>query len=579
MSLDETTSANPSADLSRAGPRRRFVERYRRLPAWAGPVAVIVLAVLVANAAYVLRLTNSDPIGWTTSIAHSVCRGSCGRSSIDPNVGAITQALGHRAAVDLLHGHFPWWNSFEGLGQPLAGEMQAAALFPFTLLLGASAGLLWMHIILEVLAGVCTYLLLRRLQVPLLFATVGGVLFALNGTFAWLANTVVNPIAFLPMLLLGIEMIFDRASDHQRRGWHVAAIALALSLYSGFPEGAYFDALFCAGWALVRLAYLPRDQRLRIVRRLGLAGLVGVALALPALVPFADFLKVAFVGGHTSTLEGNSHLPAMTIPMFFDPYVYGAIFDNAKAATAWDVIGGYLTVSVSALALVGLVGARLRALRIFLALWIVAGLGGAFNVLHSRVIWNLLPFVNTSAFARYIITSCELALIVLAIFGLVDVVESPRAKRYLSVGALVMLVVLLACARAARPYNEGVVHLGKLHVLLIALAIIPFLSLALLLVLSLLSRFKWVPLLIGLVVAGESLVFFMVPTIAAPKSVTVDTAPISYLAQHQGEERYLDMKVLYPNWGSEFGLNSLSAIDLPFPTSSRTSFRNLSIRG
>jgi hypothetical protein len=553
-----TTSDEPA--------RRRFVEWYARLPQWTGPVAVIIFAVLVANAVYVLGLTNSDPISWTTSIAHSVCRLSCGRTSIDPNVGAITQAIGHRAALDLLHGHLPWWNSFEGLGQPLAGEMQAAGLFPFTLLLALPAGLVWMHIIFEVIAGICTYLLLRRLRVPIAFATVGGALFALNGTFAWLSNTVVNPLAFLPMLLLGIEVIFDRASEVRERGWHLAAIALALSLYSGFPEGAYFDALFCAVWALVRLVYLPRDQRLRILRRLGLAGVVGVALAVPALVPFADFLKVAFVGGHTSAVEGTSSLPAMTMPMFFDPYVYGTIFDNAKAGAAWDVIGGYFTISVSVLALVGLIGRRLRALRIFLGVWIVAGMGGAYDVLHSRVIWNLLPFINTSAFSRYIISSCELALVVLAVLGLTDITEHRRATRAYGIAALFMLVVLVTCTLSARPYNHDVPHDEKVHLFLIALGVVPFVSLALLLVLSRLTRFKWAPVVIALVVVGESLVFFMVPTIAAPTTLTIDYAPINYLRAHQGEERYLDLQVLFPNWGSQFGLNSLSAIDLPFPT-------------
>jgi len=563
VSLEASSATAPETTAT----WRRLIAWNRRLPPWAGPVALIILAVLIANAVYVLGLANSDPISWTSAISHHVCRVSCGHTSIDPNVGAITQALGYRAAVDLLHGHLPWWNYLEGLGQPLAGEMQSAALFPFSLLLALPAGLVWMHILLEVIAGVCTYLLLRRLSVPIAFATVGGVLFALNGTFAWLANTVVNPLAFLPMLLLGIEVILDRASQPRKPSWHLAAIALALSLYSGFPEGAYFDALFCAGWALVRLFSLPRELRLRVLRRLGLAGLVGVALALPTLVPFADFLRVAFVGGHTAALDGYSDLPSMTIPMFFDPYVYGTIFDNAKASPAWDVIGGYLTVSVSVLALVGLVGKRLRGLRVFLALWIVAGLGGALDALHSRAIWNLLPFISSSAFARYIISSCELALIVLAVLGLVDFAESRRAKRQFGYATLFMLLVLVVCTLAARQYNVDVAHHGKVRILLFALSLIPFLALALYLVLSRLTRWRWTPLLVSLVVVGESLVLFMVPTISAPKSITIDYAPINYLRAHQGEERYLDLRVLFPNWGSQFGLNSLSAIDLPFPQS------------
>ena len=41
--------------------------------------------------------------------------------------------------------------------------------------------------------------------------------------------------------------------------------------------------------------------------------------------------------------------------------------------------------------------------------------------------------------------------------------------------------------------------------------------------------------------------------------------PITYLRNHEGQDRFLDFAVITPNWGSEFGLNELNAIDLPFP--------------
>jgi len=546
---------------------QRVTTFFQRFSPSTQAVSLIVLAVLVANAAYLLGLTNNDPITWTAGISHSLCHLSCGRSSIDPNVGALTQTLGHLAAVDLLHGHLPWWNSLEGLGTPLAGELQSAALFPFTLLLAAPAGLVVMHVLLEIIAGVSTYFLLRRLSVPMWFAAVGGTLFALDGTFAWLANTVVNPLAFLPMLLLGIEIILERASDSTRRGWYVAAVALALSLYSGFPEGAYFDAIFCGIWAIVRLFSLAPEIRARALRRLALAAGVGLVVALPTLVPFADFLKVAFVGGHTSALEGTAHLPAMAMPMLFNPYIYGTIFDNAKAAGAWDVIGGYFTVSVATLALIGLLGARLRVLRVTLAIWIVLGMAGSFNLLHTRVVWNIIPFVSNSAFSRYVITSCDMALIVLAVLGLVEISERRRSSRYFTGAAIVMTLVLVWGALAAETYNRGVPHHEKVRIFLLALSIIPFVVILALLVLSRLTTFAWSTALIAVVVVGESLVMFMVPTLQAPKQITIDYAPITFLQQHQGEERFLDFGVLSPNWGSQFGLNELSAIDLPFPTS------------
>ena len=250
---------------------------YRRLPPSLVPILLIILAVFLGNFIFLSGLEIDNPITWTAGISHFLCHVTCGRPMIDPNVGYITQALGHRSAVDLLHGHLPWWNYYEGLGQPLAGEMQAASLFPLTLLFALSSGLLWFHICLEVIAGVSTYFLARRLSIPVVFATAAGMLFALNGTFAWLGNAVLNPIAFLPMLLLGIEMIYDGARTRTNKGWYVAALAIALSLYAGFPEVAYLDGIFCVGWAVVRFFSLERDVRLLAAKRVGLAGLVGGA--------------------------------------------------------------------------------------------------------------------------------------------------------------------------------------------------------------------------------------------------------------------------------------------------------------
>jgi hypothetical protein len=311
------------------------VASYRRLPSATAPIVLIILAVFLGNFIFLSGLEIDNPITWTAGISHFLCHVTCGRPMIDPNVGYITQAMGHRSALDLLHGHLPWWNYFEGLGQPLAGEMQAASLFPLTLLFALSSGLLWFHICLEVIAGVSTYFLARRLSIPIVFATCAGMLFALNGTFAWLGNAVLNPVAFLPMLLLGIEMIYDGARTRSNKGWYVAAIALALSLYAGFPEVAYLDGLFCAGWAIVRFFSLPKDVRSLAAKRVGLAALVGGLLSLPGLIPFYDFLKVANVGSHNSAGQAIESLPVHALPMFFDPYVYGTIFSNPNVGTIW----------------------------------------------------------------------------------------------------------------------------------------------------------------------------------------------------------------------------------------------------
>jgi hypothetical protein len=522
---------------------------------------LIALAVLAGNVIYVTGLADNSPISWTSNIAHLVCRLSCGPNAIDPNVGFITQPLGHLSAMDLLHGHLPWWNYFEGLGQPLAGEMQAASLFPLTLLFGLPSGLLWFHVSLEMTAGASTYLLAKRLPVPFAVAVGGAVLFALNGTFAWIGNAVLNPVAFLPMLVLGIEVIFDSARVGARKGWYLAAIALALSIYAGFPEVALLDGLFCLGWASVRLFSLPKALRRIAALRVGLAGLVGTLISLPILVPFDDFLKVAFIGQHQADQFAQVNITTHALATLLDPYVAGTIIAGPSALNS---VAGYFTASVTALGLLGMFGTRLRALRIFLGAWTVAGLLGALDTLHLRAVWNLIPFMDKVDFSRYIWPSCELSLIVLAVLGITDLANNRRSKPVLAGTLLATLGLLAWGAVAVRPL-AGVAADSPVHRLLVELNWIPFLAVAALLIVTWLPNAKVTSILVVSILVGESLLMFVAPTLRSPTQITVDQAPIAYLQEHEGQERYVSLGVLYPNWGSQYGLNALNAIDLPFP--------------
>ena len=168
----------------------RFASVHLRAILW------IVLAVVVANGAFIFLGYESSPLWWTSGIATHQCAWYCGLPSIDPNVGFITQPFGHLAALDLLHGHLPWWNYFEGMGQPLAGEMQSAALLPLVLLFVFPAGLLLFHLSLQLIAGVSTYFL---------------------GRFYGAAGIITGWAILVPLLYLGWgTWIFTR----KRREWH-----------------------------------------------------------------------------------------------------------------------------------------------------------------------------------------------------------------------------------------------------------------------------------------------------------------------------------------------------------------------
>ncbi|HEY5120272.1 MAG TPA: hypothetical protein VII84_01730, partial [Acidimicrobiales bacterium] len=539
-------------------------ERLARLNPTVYAIAVIALAVMVGNALAWTGLVNLSPTTYTTDLTTSVCHLTCGRAWIDPNVGSITQPGGHLAAMDLLHLHVPWWNPFEGLGTPLAGEMQSTALFPLILWLALPGGLVWFHISLELVAGIATYFLARRLGASTIIASVGGALFALSGTYAWIGNAVLNPVALLPMLVLGVEMIIANAPRRRQYGWYVAALALALSLYAGFPEVAYLDALFAGAWAVVRLRSVDRGTRVRTLRRLVYAALAGIALALPIIVPFRDYLNEGYVGDHTSLGE-LLHMSPRVLPMFFDPYLYGTIFSNPSAGPYWAAVGGYFGASVTALALAGLFGRRHRPLRIFLLAWIAVGFAGSVNVFGLRRAWNLIPLVNDAGFWRYIPASIELAAIVLAVLGLTDAAQSAHARWRVAGAAGVTAVMLVIFAATASSVNRGVVLSGQLRLYHAALDAIPFVSLALLVAAMLLLRGRWRAGFVAAVVVGESVLLFAAPMAVAPSSLTFNLAPVRFLQANLGQYRYMDVAVLYPNWGSEYGISSLAANDLPLP--------------
>jgi hypothetical protein len=171
------------------------------------------------NAPSLLAFSSSNPLDYRSGLASRVTPGPLpGERAIDPNDGYVSQALGHRAALDWVHLRVPWWNPYEGTGTPLAGGMQSGAFFPPTLLALLPNGPLYEHVLLEILAGFCTYLLLRRLALGRWASAAAGAAFALNGTFAWFAHAPVNPVPFLPALLLGVELALSAAATGRRGG-------------------------------------------------------------------------------------------------------------------------------------------------------------------------------------------------------------------------------------------------------------------------------------------------------------------------------------------------------------------------
>jgi hypothetical protein len=539
-----------------------------------------VLVVILANGLSLLHVVNPNPINQVSGLGTNAEASALpGGDSIDPNIGFTAQALGHLAAVDWIHGHVPWWDPYEGVGSPLAGEMQSAAFFPPVLFNLMPNGQVFFRMSLEILAGIGAYLLLRRFVRSNPAAFVGGAAFALNGAFSWLFHAAGNPIAFLPFIILGYEHAREGAIDHRRRGWVLLAVALSLSVYAGFPETTFIDCLFAALWMVVRSVGLPRGPLVALAKTLGLGFVVALLLSAPIIVAFVDYLPHANVGPHAHAFARSSLNATTALPTQIMPYLFGPIFGftNATAtglASFWSSVGGYLGISVSVLAMMGLVGRTHRGLRIAMAAWVVLGLARMVGVNIVIDILNLVPGVSNTAFSRYAVGSWTLALLVLATLGLDDLFRRSLSFRTILLLGVVSVALCLWGWHVATPvFNalHGEMHSGLWAVASFWWAIFVIVGLVGLALLP--NVVRGVPLAgvrrtgIACLVLFDVGAMFVVPQLSAPRSESIDVRPAQYLARHLGQERFFTLGPLAPNYGSYFGLASAAVNDVPIPKS------------
>ena len=487
-------------------------------------------------------------------------------------------AMGHLAAMDWLHGHIPWWNPYEGLGSPLAGEMQAAAFFPLVLLLQGSLGFVVFHIALELIAGYATYFLLRRLDLGRAVSTAGGVAFGLCGTLAWFEHAAANPVAFLPLALLGVERARAASLEKRTNGWRLLAVALALSIVSGFPEVAYLDGLLVAVWAAVRLLSLPARRQIMLAK-LAVGGAVGLLLSAPALVAFVDYLPHGNVGNHGGAFA-NGSLVIQNLGQTVLPYSFGPIFGlkaggNSQLLTlVWGNAGGYLDATLIVCALIGLLGRRLRSLRVALTVWIFLAMSKTFGIAPISHLLNHFPGIHSTAFYRYSQSSWEFAVVVLAALGVDDIARRRvRAGVIVGAGALTLGAIAWA-AWLAWPVLASASGSGHRHAFAVASVVLAVVGVAVVVTGGLLARSRGSTgssrtrtgiLLIAAALAVEAAVLFAVPLLSAPRPVKSDTALVQYLQDHIGLGRFATLGPLQPNFGSLYDLAEINMNDLPVP--------------
>lgn len=486
-------------------------------------------------------------------------------TTIDPNAGFTTEALGRQAISQIFHGDVPWWNHYEGVGFPLAGEVQSAALFPFILLMALPCGFILFQVVLQVIAGLATFQLIKKyLDCSLLAAFIAGILFEFNGTFSWLRNAAYNPIAFLPVVLLGIETLRAAVLANTSLKWGSVWVILGISgsLYAGFPEVAYLDGLLCLAWCIVRGACLQRECRISFFWGVVRAGIIALAISAPFLIAMCDFFSESYVGpNHDGSLEDNlSILPKYLVALVV-PYVMGSIFRYSEFSSFWGPVGGYLGIIPCLLAYLGGFGAAYRHLKRFLLGWLIVCLAAAYGFPYLigflRVV---VPGIKYVAFYRYILPSCEMAVAVMAAFGLMNLSSMTFVKKHIRI-VLIIPVLFVGISMIILFWD---VDYSKNYFSFVSL----FLFLALL---ALFFVFiSWLKgnkrcIAISSICIFEAIVLFTLPVLGHYTKNILDMQGVSYLQKHIGNGRFFSFGPISPNYGSFYNIASINHNDLPVP--------------
>ncbi|MGH9584349.1 MAG: hypothetical protein ACRD4O_15605 [Bryobacteraceae bacterium] len=514
---------------------------------------------------------SANPVLWVSGLLSSRQPGIvAGYPWIDPNAGFTVHALGGFSAQQWLHGHIPWWDPYVGAGAPLAAEMQPASFFlPFVLLLHFASGVLLLKIVLQMIAGVATFLLLRQLSLGRLAAFAGAAIYGLNGTFAWFFDSPIMPIAFLPLLLLGVERAFASAGGKRRGGWILIAVALAYSIYAGFPEAAYLDGLLALAWSIYRFSVSPRDARWAFAWKVAIGGVVGLLIAAPIVIPFLEYQSLSAIRHN-----GWSHvgLPRISLAGFLMPYVFGPLhaFESADqsglVAQNFGNTGGYFSLTVLLLCVTALFsGRRLRGLRILLGIWIAVFAARTLHLTLAEDLLKFIPPLDYVAVFHYSEPSWELCGAVLAAFALDDWRQGAKRQRWsVLIGAAVAFVIaVIALGISSDVITQlfsHAVHYSRWFwgSALWAAAVTGAIAI---LLLRRPGR-RSARALVALIVLNSA-ALFAIPELAGMRHPKLDLGAVNFLHRHLGLERMYTLLPIEPNYGSYFQIASINHNAVP----------------
>lgn len=371
-------------------------------------------------------------------------------------------------------GHVPLWNPEIFGGMPFVAGMHGDVLYPtawLRLLFPTHVAMNLGFVIHYIVAGLFTYLFLRRWRVSWTGAVVGGLAYQLAGVI----GSYVSPghdgklfvTAMFPLALLGLTL---GVRDRRWEGFAILAAAVGLIMLSPHPQMAQY-ALLAAGIFTLYLVFgegsLRSTQARLTALGLALAGVaVGVGISAIQYLPFYEYIP--YSPRDASVLNDFAwsaayaipwaHVPELVIPRFTGETFNGSYY----GPNGLKLHSEYLGLLVVVLAVVGAADRERRRMVLWLGgiglVFLLVALGA--STPFFRLWWEVVPFAQSMRAPGMALFIVAFVTSVLAAFG-VDRIASGQSRRFakaaLIIGGVVALLGLTGALGAwAESLGRGV---------------------------------------------------------------------------------------------------------------------------
>jgi hypothetical protein len=359
----------------------------------------------------------------------------------------------------LRQGSLPFWNPYQGLGQPFLANALSAVLYPLNLLHLIMSPAWWdlVYLLNWLLAGWFLFLYLRYLGLEAPVAFLAGAAIMVSGSFRiYLALREVPAVAaWFPLLLYAVERTVHEPAWRWRHG--VLALGIYMSVTAGQPEVTFLSLFVVLVYALVRLLAV-KEQKWRAFLALAPGSLGGLLLSAPLWVNFSAYAFPAYSFHMPGCGAGLMHLGYKYLAAYLFPYLYGFIHEShlgeVSGRAFWLHNPGWVPALLAFLAFASL-GELLRKTDKGLIFFVILALLSAAKFAGAPGINYLgeLPLFNRVIFPRYGGFLLTFALAGMAAYGIrrLAQLEPPRWLPWLSGWTLLALCLLTLGLQAVWP--------------------------------------------------------------------------------------------------------------------------------